>query len=72
MLRLLYYRYKKLGKISTRKGGGLIIRHGRIIRILRYILNNGQLHFDPHQPLAPHKTISYSCRERANSNCVLG
>ena len=23
-------------KISTKKGGGLIIRHGRIIRILRY------------------------------------
>ena len=35
MLRLLYYRYKKSGKISTKKGGGLIIRHGRIIRILR-------------------------------------
>ena len=28
---------KKLGKISTKKGGGLIIRHGRIIRILRYM-----------------------------------
>ena len=36
MLRLLYYRYKKSGKISTKKGGGLIIRHGRILRILRY------------------------------------
>ena len=36
MLRLLYYLYKKSGKISTKKGGGLIIRHGRIIRILRY------------------------------------
>ena len=37
MLHLLYYRYKKSGKISTKKGGGLIIRHGRIIRILRYM-----------------------------------
>ena len=37
MLRLLYYRYKKSGKISTKKGGGLIIRHGRIIHILRYM-----------------------------------
>ena len=36
MLHLPYYRYKKSGKISTKKGGGLIIRHGRIIRILRY------------------------------------
>ena len=36
MLRLLYYRYKKSGKIRTKKGGGLIIRHGRIIRILRH------------------------------------
>ena len=36
MLRLLYYRYKKSGKISTKKGGGVIIRHGRIIRILWY------------------------------------
>ena len=33
MLRLLYYHYKKSGKISTKKGGGLIIRHGRIIRM---------------------------------------
>ena len=39
MLRLLYYRYKKSGKISTKRGGGLIIRHGHIIRILRYIYN---------------------------------
>ena len=39
MLSLLYYRYKKSGKISRKKGGGLIIRHGRIIRILRYIYN---------------------------------
>ena len=37
MLRLLYYLYKKSVKISTKKGCGLIIRHGRIIRILRYI-----------------------------------
>ena len=36
MLRILYYLCKKSGKISTKKGGGLIIRHGRIIRILRY------------------------------------
>ena len=36
MLRLLYYHYKKSGKISTKKGGGLIICHGRIIRILQY------------------------------------
>ena len=34
MLRLLY---KKSGKISTKRRGGLIIRHGRIIRILRYV-----------------------------------
>ena len=35
MLRLLY---KKTGKISTKKGGGRLIRHGRIIRILRYYI----------------------------------
>ena len=34
--RMLSLFYKKSGKISTKKGGGLIIRHGRIIRILRY------------------------------------
>ena len=37
MLRILYYLCKKSGKISTKKGGGLIIRHGHIIRILRYV-----------------------------------
>ena len=36
MLRILYYLCKKLGKISTKKGGGLILRHGRILHILRY------------------------------------
>ena len=36
MLRILYYLCKKSGKISTKKGGGLIMRHGRIIHILRY------------------------------------
>ena len=40
MLRLLYYRYKKTGKISTKKGGGRLIRHGRIIHILRYTYND--------------------------------
>ena len=37
MLRILYYLCTKSGKISAKKGGGLILRHGRIIRILRYI-----------------------------------
>ena len=30
------YLCKKLGKISVKRGGGLILRHGRILRILRY------------------------------------
>ena len=34
MLRILC---TKSGKISAKKGGGLTLRHGRTLRILRYI-----------------------------------
>ena len=37
MLRILYYLCTKSGKISAKKGGGLTLRHGRTLRILRYI-----------------------------------
>ena len=36
MLRILYYLCTKSGKISAKKGGGLTLRHGRTLRILRY------------------------------------
>ena len=36
MLRVLYYLCKKSGKISAKNGGGLILHHGRILRIVRY------------------------------------
>ena len=38
MLRILYYLCKKSGKISAKKGGGLILHHGRTLHVLRYIL----------------------------------
>ena len=42
MLRILYYRDTYNRAISAKKGGGLILHHGRIIRILRYVLNKEQ------------------------------
>ena len=38
MLSIHYYLCTKSGKISMKKGGGLILRHGCVIRILRYII----------------------------------
>ena len=45
MLRILYYLCTKSGKISAKKGGGLTLRHGRTLRILRYSFQGNRLCF---------------------------
>ena len=61
MLRILYYLCKKF---STKKGGGLIIRHGRIIRILRYVQRSSLRE--------PRETVKCPscCTPYLNVNCV--
>ena len=52
------------GKISTKKGGGLIIRHGRIICILRYMFCEGECM----QRMCV--CMRYVCRHHPSSVCM--